>query len=105
MSQTLWTDLKDGVQVIRLWETLDGPKKPEIAIIRIPNELYEKFHDDPEGFHKDYDIFKGLVQKLTILHIHGGETKRLRESGKSFIAASGHLPGCGTGCISAREGP
>ena len=41
-----WQKLEEGVQVLKLWESV-GPKWPEIAVLRLSKEEYEKFYKEP----------------------------------------------------------
>ncbi|MGC1485538.1 MAG: hypothetical protein WA789_17220 [Candidatus Acidiferrum sp.] len=48
--------LKDGVQVLRLWESI-GPKWPQIAILRLSVDEYGSFRKDPVGYLNDNQVY------------------------------------------------
>lgn len=47
-----WEKLRDGVQVLRVWQ-LDGPSKyPQISVLLVSNAEFLKHFQDPKGFVK-----------------------------------------------------
>jgi len=64
MNQTAWVKLADGVEVIRHWETPDGPKKPEIAILRLSGEMYKDFENAPQAFVERHKVFPFKLRKV-----------------------------------------
>jgi hypothetical protein len=57
---TLQWELADGIQVMRLWKVEGASVWPQIAILRMSNDNYLKFFQDPKGFMKfvnDQKIF------------------------------------------------
>jgi hypothetical protein len=52
MKATLEWELADGIQVMSLWK-VEGPSVwPQIAVLRMSNDNYLKFFQDPKGFMK-----------------------------------------------------
>lgn len=68
MKKTMWASLVDGFEVIRLWETPDGPKQPEIAILRLSDAVYEKFHEDPQAFLEEHKVFPFTLRRVDLVH-------------------------------------
>lgn len=47
-----WEKLRDGMEVLRVWE-LDGPSAyPQVSVLRVSNAAYSEFSRDPKGFMK-----------------------------------------------------
>jgi hypothetical protein len=92
MNHTLWVELVKGVQVIRLWETSDGPKKPEIAILRLPDAMYEKFHADPGGFLEEHKVFPFRLNRVD--HMHSTQKKALGNKSGTMITICIHRKDC-----------
>ncbi len=53
---TEWKKLKEGVQVLKLWESV-GPKWPQIAILRLSVEEYEDFLEHPVDYLNDHKVY------------------------------------------------
>jgi hypothetical protein len=49
---TLQWELAGGIQVMRLWKVEGANVWPQIALLRMPNDDYLKFFQDPKGFMK-----------------------------------------------------
>ena len=47
-----WEKLRDGVQVLKVWQLEDANKYPQISILRVSNAEYLKFFQDPKEFVK-----------------------------------------------------
>jgi hypothetical protein len=71
-----WKTLEPGVQVLRLWESL-GPDQPQIAILQLTNEKYEKLESDPKGFLDRYNIFFESVRP-------GASLKRMLDAPRAY---------------------
>jgi hypothetical protein len=54
--EKVWVTLKQGVIVLRLWETI-GPEEYHVAILQLSDARYKEFTKDPKQFLIDYDIF------------------------------------------------
>jgi hypothetical protein len=48
--------LGDGVQILRLWESI-GPKWPQIAVLRLSAEEYELFLKHPVDYLNDHQVY------------------------------------------------
>jgi len=51
-----WKKLGEGVQVLRLWESV-GPKWPQIALLRLSVEEYKDFLDHPVDYLNDHKVY------------------------------------------------
>jgi len=47
-----WEKLRDGVQVLKIWQLEEADKYPQISVLRVSNAEYLKFFQDPKGFVK-----------------------------------------------------
>ncbi|MGB2899459.1 MAG: hypothetical protein WBB89_09350 [Candidatus Acidiferrum sp.] len=47
-----WEKLRDGVQMLRVWQLEDPKAYPQISVLRVSNAEYLKFFQDPQGFVK-----------------------------------------------------
>ena len=70
ISNDAWVDLKEGVVVLRLWETI-GPEEYHVAILQLTDARYKEFTKDPKKFLIDHDIFytdklNGIIAQSTI---------------------------------------
>jgi len=45
-----WKKLRDGVQVLKIWQLEEADKYPQISVLRVSNAEYLKFFQDPKGF-------------------------------------------------------
>jgi len=73
-AQPKWEMVREGVQVLRLWKTSIGPRKPEIALLRLSDEEYRKFFESPESYinqiKPDGDGVLGPKGTHRIFHCH-----------------------------------
>lgn len=92
MNKTMWVKLVDGLEVIRLWETPDGPKKPEVAILRLSDAMYEKFHEDPQVFLEEHKVFPFTLRRVDL--VHSPQKKTLRNKSCTMIGAALHRIDC-----------
>lgn len=92
MNKTMWVKLADGLDVIRLWETPDGPKKPEIAILRLSDAVYGKFHEDPQAFLEEHKVFPFTLHRVDL--VHSPQKKTLRNKSRTTIGAALHRIDC-----------
>jgi hypothetical protein len=47
-----WEKLRDGVQVLRIWQLEGTSVYPQVSVLRVSNAEYLKFFQDPKGFMK-----------------------------------------------------
>jgi hypothetical protein len=47
-----WVKLRDGVQVLKVWQLGDPKAYPQISVLRVSNAEYLKFFQDPKEFVK-----------------------------------------------------
>jgi hypothetical protein len=88
----MWASLADGFELIRLWETPDGPKQPEIAILRMSDAVYEKFHEDPQAFLEDHKVFPFTLRRVDLLH--SPQKKTMGSKSCTMIGAAFHRVDC-----------
>jgi hypothetical protein len=50
MTALKWVKLKDGTQILRIWQLERPDAYPQIAVLRISNAKYLKYFEDPKGF-------------------------------------------------------
>ena len=58
-----WESLAEGVQALRLWETI-GPEWPQIAVLQLSSERYKELQQNPKAFVDKHKIFPQAVQPL-----------------------------------------
>ena len=58
-----WTTLTPGVKLLRTWEN-GGPEWPQVAILDLPQDVHEKFHDNPRDFVNKHKVFPQPVRKM-----------------------------------------
>lgn len=92
MNATNWVRIEDGFEVIRLWETPDGPKQPEIAILRMSDAVYEKFHEDPQAFLEGHKVFPFTMRRVDL--VHSPQKKTLGNKSDPMIGAAFHRNDC-----------
>jgi hypothetical protein len=92
LKKTMWASLVDGLEVLRLWETPDGPKKPEIAILRMSDAIYEKFHEDPQAFLEKHKVFPFTLRRVDL--VHSPQKKILTNKSDPMIGAAFHRNDC-----------
>lgn len=83
--------LKDGVQVLRLWETI-GPKWPQIAILRLSVDEYESFRKDPVGYLNLNKVYPPQypAKKFDGCELAHVQKKELRKPGDECIVMLRH---------------
>jgi hypothetical protein len=101
MDQAVWVKLAEGVEVIRLWETPPYPKKPEIAILRLSEDVYGKFDDDPQTFLEEHKVYPFGLQRVD--HMHSRKKARGQRP-SSFIVFNIHKLNCAVLSVSEEEG-
>jgi hypothetical protein len=100
MSQEVWKHLANGVDLIYLPELPGGPKKPEIAILRLPEKMYNEFDDDPQGFLEKNDVFHGVpLNRVDNMH-----SAKKKGKGISVIVLAVHRPSSTVVSFSEPEG-
>jgi len=92
LNKTMWVKLADGLDVMRLWETPDGPKKPEIAILRLSDAVYRKFHEDPQVFLEEHKVFPFSLHRVDL--VHSPQKKTLMNKSRTTIGAAFHRIDC-----------
>jgi hypothetical protein len=102
MDQSAWVKLAEGVEVIRLWETPPYPKKPEIAILRLSDAMYEKFDDDPQAFLEGKKVFGFKLNRVD--HMHAAKNKAQGQKSNSVIILNIHKINCAVLSVSEAEG-
>jgi hypothetical protein len=89
MNKTLWEILPNGAEAIRLWKTADGPKKPEIAILRLSNDkMYDDFDNDPKTFLEGNKVFEVALNRVD--HMHSTKPKPQGQKSNAVIAVAIH---------------
>jgi hypothetical protein len=57
-----FTPLAPGLEGLRLWEIVEGPRWPEIALLPMSDGVHAESHKDPSAFVNRYQIFPAPVQ-------------------------------------------
>lgn len=99
MSQDLWKHLGNGVDVIYVPDLPGGPKKPEIAILRLSDTVYNEFDDDPQGFLEKHDVFHVPLNRVDNMH-----ASKKKAKGTSVIVLGVHRPSSTVVSFSEPEG-
>jgi hypothetical protein len=47
-----WQKLKDGMEVLKVWELESPDAYPQVSVLRVSNALYFEFSRDPKEFMK-----------------------------------------------------
>ena len=91
MSTPEFKKLKDGVQVLRLWESI-GPKWPQIAILRLSVDEYESFRKDPVDYLNDNKVYPSEfpAKKFDGCELAHVQKKELRKPGDECIVMLRH---------------
>ncbi len=99
-----WEKVADGVQVLRLWKTTLGPKKPEIAVARLSDEKYKEFQKDRKEFAERY-IFGFKLNKFTQFRIPSWSSakKASGSKGDDYVVVALHMTDSSTGGMSAAD--
>lgn len=50
MQPLKWHKLKEGVEILKVWELEGKDAYPQLALVRVSNDDYFKFSKDPKGF-------------------------------------------------------
>ena len=58
-----WTVLKNGAQVLRLWDSV-GPKWPQVAVLRLSEDECETFLKDPKSYVNGFEVFYPPVRAV-----------------------------------------
>jgi hypothetical protein len=52
-----WEKLSESVQVLKLWKGNEGPKWPQVAVLLLSADEYEKYLEAPEDFVNGHKVF------------------------------------------------
>jgi hypothetical protein len=63
-----WETVAPGVQVLKLWEKAKL-EWPQVAVLQISNEMYEKIQKNPPAFLNEYKIFPNPVRLQPMRHL------------------------------------
>jgi len=103
MSESVWKTLATGVEIIYVPDLAGAPKTPEVAILRLDETEYEKFHADPHAYLEQQKVFP--FKLLTVFHVHhSAKTVNGAKTNNSMIVVNIHKVDCAVLSVSQAEG-
>jgi len=96
-----WQDFLPGVKIVQLWKTDLGPKKPEVALLRMSAQRFSEFSEDPLKWSNDKHVFDGIrAQRLIHIICHLPRRKGSGGGSQEFYVAMHHDPNCTINALS-----
>jgi hypothetical protein len=85
-----WKKLGEGVQVLKLWESI-GPQWPQVVLLKLSREEYKEFHKHPMEYLNKLKVFGDTpTRRVVRCHLARIEEKVAKSPSIEYLVVGKH---------------